>query len=102
MQYREFMDSLEQEICPDGLGPCLRALWYDARGEWDTAHGIVQEEDSACAARIHAYLHRKEGDDWNARYWHRVAGTTFPASVSLQTEWDRLLRELVDPDRGTA
>ncbi len=96
------MDSLAHENCPGRLGPCLRALWYDARGDWDTAHGIVQEECSACAARIHAYLHRKEGDDWNARYWHRVAGTTFPASESLQAEWDRLLRELVDPDRNTA
>ena len=23
---------------------------------------------------MHAYLHKKEGDLWNARYWYRTAG----------------------------
>ena len=99
MQYRDFMDSLKQDACPDGLEPCLRALWFDARDDWDTAHGIVQEAGGALAMRIHAYLHRKEGDDWNSRYWHRCAGSEFPAGMSLQAEWDMLVRELVDQER---
>ena len=53
------------------------------------------------AARIHAYLHRKQGDNWNARYWHRQAGTVFPAGTSLAAEWDLLVRELVS-DGGAA
>lgn len=94
MRYREFTDSLDRDACPGGLEPCLQALWYDASGEWDAAHEIVQQIDTVMAARIHAYLHRKEGDDWNARYWHRQAGTTFPAGMSLKQEWDMLAREL--------
>lgn len=94
MHYQEFMDSLDQDVCPGGLGPCMRALWYDAKGEWDKAHEIVQREPGITAARIHAYLHRKEGDDGNARYWHRRAGSVFPKDMSLEEEWQSLLREM--------
>jgi hypothetical protein len=96
MQYREFMDSLGRQTCPAGLGPYLEALWHEARGDWDTAHEIVQQLNDATAARIHAYLHRKEGDEWNSRYWHRRAGSTLPEELSLDEEWDLLVRMLVD------
>ncbi|NNJ94571.1 MAG: hypothetical protein HKP57_07495 [Halobacteria archaeon] len=96
MQHAEFIDSLGGETCPAGLDPCLQALWHEARGDWETAHAIVQDIDSVMAARIHAYLHRREGEDWNARYWHRQAGTAFPSGVSLEDERDTLVRELTD------
>jgi len=96
MQYREFADSLEQDTCPGGLEPCLRALWHDAKGEWDTAHEIVQQLDTVMAARVHAYLHRREGDGWNSRYWHRQAGSEFPAGMSLEAEREMLVRELTE------
>ena len=95
MHYQEFMDSLDQDTCPSPHEPCLQALWYDAKGEWDTAHEIVQQVDNAMAARIHAYLHRKQGDDRNARYWHRRAGSMFPEKMSLEEEWNSLLRNIV-------
>jgi len=66
------------------------------KDEWDTAHEIVQQIDDAEAARIRAYLHRKEGDDWNARYWHRRAGSVFPEYMSLKEEWNFLVREMAD------
>ena len=47
-------------------------------------------------ARIHAYLHRKEGDNWNSRYWHRQAGSVYPEDMSLDQEWDYLVRQFVD------
>jgi hypothetical protein len=94
MQYQEFIDSFESDVCPAGLEPCLQALWHDARGEWDKAHEIVQAMDDVMAARIHAYLHRKEGDDWNTRYWHRRAGSEFPEDMSLEEERDSLVRQL--------
>ena len=94
MRYKAFIDSLVHDACPDGLEPCLQALWYDARDKWDTAHEIVQARNDAMAARIHAYLHRKEGDDWNARYWHRRAGSEFPEGMSLEREWDSLVQQL--------
>ena len=29
---------------------------------------------------VHAYLHRKEGEQWNADYWYRLAGRTLPSN----------------------
>ena len=94
VRYQVFIDSLGLDACPGVLEPGLQALWHDARDEWDTAHEIVQALDDAMAARIHAYLHRKQGDDWNARYWHRRAGSEFPEGMSLAEEWDSLVRML--------
>ena len=96
MDYQEFNDTLKRASCPGRIDPRLQALWHDAKGEWVTAHEIVQQLDDVVAARIHAYLHRKEGDEWNARYWHRRAGSVFPQDMSLEAEWDSLVRELTD------
>ena len=71
-------------------------LWYDATGDWNTAHEIVQRLDNAAAARIHAYLHRKQGDDWNSRYWHRQAGTSYAEHMNLQQEWESLVIMIVE------
>lgn len=96
MEYREFMNSLQLDTCPGGLEPCLQALWHDAAGEWDTAHGIVQQMDDVMAARVHAYLHRKEGNEQNSRYWHQQAGSVYPEDMGLEDEWDGLVRELLE------
>lgn len=95
MRFREFMDSLDQDKSPGGLEPCLRALWYDSQGAWDTAREIVQQVDDVSASPIHAYLHCKGGSDWNARYWHRRAGSVFPENTSLKEGFNSLLREIV-------
>ena len=97
MQYQAFIDSLVAGTCPSGLDPCLRALWYEGTGDWHRAHEIVQARGDRMAARIHAYLHRKEGDEWNSRYWHRRADSVYPEGVSLQDEWDQLVRQLTGP-----
>lgn len=44
-----------------------KALYYDKRGDWKQAHDLVDGLPGKDAARIHAYLHRVEGDEWNAR-----------------------------------
>ena len=96
MQYREFINSLKLDTCPGGLEPSLQALWFEAAGEWDTAHEIIQQVDDVMAARVHAYLHRKEGNERNSRYWHRQAGTVYPEDTGFQDEWDGLVRELFE------
>ena len=96
MRYQEFIESLDAGACPDGMESRLRALWYDANEEWDIAHEIVQQRGDRMSARIHAYLHRKEGDDWNSRYWHRQAGSAYPDDMSLDEEWQYLVRQLIE------
>lgn len=73
------------EPSPD-MSAYLQALWYDAKGNWEKAHTLIQDIEDKNAAWIHAYLHRKEGDNWNADYWYRRAGKSRPV-VDLDTEW---------------
>jgi hypothetical protein len=79
---------------PAGVGPCLRALWTEARGDWKGGHEIVQEENGADAAWVHAYLHRKEGDIGNAQYWYRRAGRP-ASSASHDDEWAEIVQDLL-------
>jgi hypothetical protein len=79
---------------PDGgLAPPLAALWWAAKGDWDAAHKIVQDEGDANSAWVHAYLHRVEGDLPNAGYWYRQAGQPV-AKDSLESEWERIASTL--------
>jgi hypothetical protein len=77
----------------DGLSPPLAALWWAAKGDWDAAHKIVQDESTRDAAWVHAYLHRVEGDLGNAGYWYRQAGQPVPKD-SLDAEWERIVSAL--------
>lgn len=80
---------------PTGLSDELVALWQDARGDWDGAHATVQDLESPAAAWVHAYLHRKEGDASNARYWYSRAGQPmFPGP--LDDEWDVIVTTFLE------
>lgn len=90
MNLIQFRESLQAESPPAGLSVLLQALWYDGKEAWEQAHRLVQDEAGPQAALIHAYLHRKEGDNWNADYWYRQAGEKRPP-LSLQQEWEQLV-----------
>jgi len=79
---------------PPGLSAPLLALWHDARGDWARAHEVAQSIDDATGAWVHAYLHRKEGDLGNARYWYRNAGRP-PATGPLDDEWIAIAETLL-------
>jgi hypothetical protein len=79
---------------PPTVAPLLRALWHDAKGNWDEAHKIAQEIEDTAGAWVHAYLHRKEGDPGNAAYWYRQAGQPV-ATDSLEEEWNRIATALL-------
>lgn len=89
--FEAFMDTLEGDSPQAGWSPELRSLWFDAKGDWEASHEIAQDIPGRTGSWIHAYLHRKEGDRWNAGYWYRSAGQPFP-ECSLEAEF----RELVD------
>lgn len=94
MTLAEFKASLSNENPPAGLTPELRALWYDGKGNWHESHEIAQEVNTPNHSLIHAYLHRKEGDNWNANYWYQRAGRKMP-QVSLAQEWENITREML-------
>ena len=78
---------------PPGLSLARQTLWWDAKGDWDRAHRCAMADESADGAAVHAYLHRKEGDLSNARYWYNRAGVS-PTEGALETEWDSLAARL--------
>jgi len=97
MSFEEFQQSTTREAAPPaGISLALQALWHDARGDWDGAHGCAQEDHSRDGSWVHAYLHRKEGDIGNAGYWYSRAGRSVPAKVTtLEDEWAAIARDLI-------
>jgi hypothetical protein len=91
----DFKTSLANAAPAPDLGPPLAALWWAAKGKWDEAHKLVQDEDTAEAAWVHAYLHRVEGDLGNAGYWYRQAGQPV-AKDALESEWERIVSTLIE------
>ncbi|MFP4090827.1 MAG: hypothetical protein ACLFUB_11845 [Cyclobacteriaceae bacterium] len=94
MKFEEFGQSLKQKKPPAQLPPLLKAMWYDAQQDWDKAHDIAQDIDNREGAWVHAYLHRKEGDAFNAGYWYRRADKP-PFEGSLQQEWEQIVKALL-------
>ena len=94
MDFKQFQESLSNARPPSKVSDHLRALWYDAKGDWQQSHNTIQDIDDTNAAWIHAYLHRKEGDIGNAEYWYNRAGKKRPP-VSLQQEWEIIAKELI-------
>ena len=94
MNFDNFRESLQRDGPPRALDFALTALWWDAKGDWKTAHESAQQDESPRAAWVHAYLHRKEGDSSNAAYWYRRAGKN-PAQSSIEHEWREITKALL-------
>ena len=90
----DFRASLSGAKPASELDAPLAALWWAAKGYWDEAHKIVQDEQTADSAWVHGYLHRVEGDLGNAGYWYRQAGQPV-AKDSLEAEWERIVSALL-------
>ena len=94
MNLTTFRTSLSSPTPPLEANVYLQALWHEAKGHWDKAHELIQDLPDQNAAWIHAYLHRKEGDTWNADYWYRRANKTRP-QTSLGQEWENITLALL-------
>ena len=90
MDLINFKESLKHHTPPAGLTVQQEALWYDGKGDWTKAHDLVNDLDDQTSAHVHAYLHRKEGDLWNADYWYRRAKRQ-RHSGTLDEEWEQLV-----------
>lgn len=95
MDFNTFKSTLNDPQPPGECTPLVQALWYDANDNWEKAHEIAQSKEGARDYdRLHAYLHRKEGDQWNAGYWYRRARAEMPP-YSLEKEWEELVKGLL-------
>ena len=90
-----FHESLSHPEPPAHFSVLLKSLWHDKKGDWKKAHDLVNQLPGVDAAWVHAYLHRKEGDIWNADYWYARAKKTRP-SYSLEEEWSNLVAYFIE------
>lgn len=95
MDFSSFKNTLNDAQVPKDLPILVQALWHDAKGDWEAAHNIAQTKEGTLSYdQLHAYLHRKEGDRFNANYWYRRCGESMP-KISLDEEWEVLVRRFL-------
>ena len=94
MDLQSFRELIAKQQPPEGLSLALQALWWDAKGDREKAHERAQKRDDQQGMRVHAYLHRKEGDQSNAGYWYRRCRIA-PSTVDLDEEWEELAQSLL-------
>jgi len=94
MTLHEFCDSLSGSESPVPENFALSGLWWDAKGDWTRAHESAQQDEGPAGAWVHAYLHRKEGDNSNAGYWYGRAGKK-PSPAAFETEWEEIAEALL-------
>jgi hypothetical protein len=95
MDYEEFIKSVQRDSPPANASPLLVALWHDAKNDWEASHNVAQDINDRNGSWIHAYLHRREGDLSNARYWYSKAGKP-ECKLTLKQEWETLVKEFTN------
>ena len=94
MDLQQLKSSTKDDAPPGNISLSLTALWHDAKGDWDRAHDLLQDDSDWTGSWVHAYLHRKEGDLVNAAYWYRRAKKPV-CNRSLEAEWDEIVESLL-------
>ena len=94
MTLDDFRQSLTADKPPAEISLALVGLWRDAKGDWTRAHESAQQDEGPEGSWVHAYLHRKEGDQHNAAYWYRRAGKPV-CREPLDAEWLSIVKGLL-------
>ena len=89
-----FKRTLTHAVPPKAIAPALQALWWAKKGDWEKAHRVVTDEHDRDSAWVHAYLHRVEGDEGNARYWYTQARRAATKNA-LDDEWHEIVAALI-------
>jgi hypothetical protein len=94
MTLDDFRQSLTAANPPAGLTLALAGLWWDGKGDWTRAHESAQQDEGNEGSWVHAYLHRKEGDQGNAAYWYGRAEKPV-CREPLDVEWLAIVTALL-------
>ena len=93
MEYNDFIKLPEKQKPSEKLSGIHLAIWYILKDNWDLAHKTVQKLNTPVACRLHAYLHRVEGDLGNSDYWYGRASME-PTTASLETELSDIIKSV--------
>ena len=94
MNLDDYRKSLSATEPPAGLTHALVGLWWDAKGDWKRAHESAQQDEGMEGSWVHAFLHRKEGDQGNAAYWYNRARKAV-SREPLEAEWLSIVKGLL-------
>jgi hypothetical protein len=72
----------------------LKAVQLAQNNDWDAAHRIAQEYNSATACWIHAVLHKIEGDESNSRYWYARCNARYEDFQNFNDELNAIIEFL--------
>jgi hypothetical protein len=95
MTLDEFKSTTRGTEPPAGLSLALQSLWWMEKGDWNRAHGLIDDATGADECWVHAHLHRVEGDFANAGYWYRKARMPL-ATAPLERERQEMIVILLD------
>jgi hypothetical protein len=94
MTLDDFRKSLSDSQPPAGLSHALAGSWWDAKGDWTRAHESAQQDEGVEGLWVHAYLHRKDGDQGNAAYWYSRAAKPV-CREPFSDEWIGIVKTLL-------
>jgi hypothetical protein len=94
MTVDDFGKSLADANPPSELTLALVGFWWDAKGDWTRAHESAQQDEGTEGSWVHAYLHRKEGDQGNAAHRYSRAGKPV-CREPLDVEWVSVVTDLL-------
>ena len=93
----DLLESVGKDAAPpEGLSPELLALWHTKKGNWEDAHNVAQDIESAWGSWMHGHLHLIEGDVGNAGYWYNRARKPAGSVAGLEEEWRALAGEVLE------
>lgn len=90
------LDEFRQSLTATEPPARLAGLWWDANGDRMRAHESAQQDESPDGSWVHAYLHRKEGDQGNAANWYGRAEKPV-CREHLDVEWVGIVKALMGP-----
>lgn len=91
MSLIEFQAAIDQNLVPAEFTDLEKTLWFAKKNNWEEAHRIcVAYENEPKFDRIHAFLHRQEGDKFNAKWWYNKLKINIP-TVSLEEELEEII-----------
>ena len=94
MDFPAFVETLADSAPPPDAEIALRALWYDANGQDESAMRAASFDDSYACMRVRAYLFRKQGDVHKARLWYWKSGAP-QWQDSLESEWEDIVKSIL-------